>query len=31
MKAHKNNEKYFLFRLKSSYGSQNIQIFVMTY
>ena len=31
MKAHKNNEKCFLFNLKSSYGSQDIQIFVRTY
>ena len=31
MEANKNNEKCFLFHLKSSYASQDIQIFVMTY
>ena len=31
MIVHKNNEKCFLFHIKNSYGSQDIQIFVMTF
>ena len=30
-KPYKNNEKYFLFHLKSSFGSQDIKIFFLTF